>query len=97
MPVLTSEQEIAIIHAAKPLQADERTPFMAALTAWLNDRAEVGDGELSRQLGSFSSRPRSSAPTAALMPIRVAGGDSCGFELKIARAGGTRSTIRPIG
>ena len=50
MPALTSEQEIAIIHAAKPLQADERTAFMAALTAWLNDRAEVGDGELGRTL-----------------------------------------------
>jgi hypothetical protein len=50
MPALTSEQEIAIIHAAKPLQADERTAFMAGLTTWLNGRAEVGDGELGREL-----------------------------------------------
>ena len=47
---LTSEQEVAIIHATKPLQVEERTAFMTALTAWLNDRAEVGDGELSRTL-----------------------------------------------
>jgi hypothetical protein len=37
---------LAVIHAARPLQAGERILFMAALEPLLADRHEVGDGEL---------------------------------------------------
>jgi hypothetical protein len=48
--ILTDEQELAVIHATRPLQANERMTFMNALEALLAGRHEVGDGELFRAL-----------------------------------------------
>ena len=47
---LTEPQSLAVIHATRPLQASERTAFLAALEALFAGRTEVGDGELGRTL-----------------------------------------------
>jgi hypothetical protein len=47
---LTNVQELAVIHATRPLQANERTAFMNALEAHFAGRNDVGDGELHRSL-----------------------------------------------
>jgi len=65
MPVsLTEPQTIAIIHATRPLQPEERSAFLAALTTWLADRADVGDGELGRALRDLQHE-HFKAPSAA--------------------------------
>jgi hypothetical protein len=48
--VLSEMQQLAVIHAAKPLAPIERGAFLTALETWLADRTEIGDGELGRAL-----------------------------------------------
>jgi hypothetical protein len=47
---LTDAQGLAILHAARPLQVEERAAFMAALGRLFAGRTEIGDGELGRML-----------------------------------------------
>ena len=59
---LTDQQQIAIIHATRPLQGQERTAFLASLETLLADRTEIGDGELSRLLSAICRGSTSSPP-----------------------------------
>jgi len=47
---LTDQQELAVIHATRPLKAYEEKAFLAALATYFAGRQEVGDGELGRLL-----------------------------------------------
>jgi hypothetical protein len=47
---LTDVQVQAIIDAARPLQPDERSAFLEALTKRVAGRTTIGDGELCRLL-----------------------------------------------
>ena len=47
---LSEQQVIAVIHATRPLQPNERTAFLTALETLLVDRSDIGDGELFRAL-----------------------------------------------
>jgi hypothetical protein len=49
-PILTDEQQAAVMRACQPLQVPERQAFLASLTQLLRDRSDVGDGELFRML-----------------------------------------------
>jgi hypothetical protein len=48
--ILTEQQLLAIIHAARPLQSNERTAFLAGLEVLFAGRHEIGDGELNCML-----------------------------------------------
>jgi hypothetical protein len=47
---LTDPQQLAVIHATRPLAPTERAAFTNALAAMLAGRHDVGDGELGRML-----------------------------------------------
>jgi Flp pilus assembly protein TadD len=66
---LTDAQELAVIHATRPLQARERAAFLAALEALLAGRNEIRDGELGRALRELQRehfRPPTDAETGML-------------------------------
>ena len=46
----TEPQSLAIIHASRPLQPQDRAKFLDELQGRLIDRSEIGDGELHRVL-----------------------------------------------
>lgn len=62
--VITEQQSLAIINAARPLQPAERTAFTNALAALLAGRHEMGDGELFRALRDLQ-RKHLKPPTKA--------------------------------
>ena len=49
-PRLTDRQQSAVLNAANPLEGCQRDAFMIALALLLNNRSEIGDGELFRIL-----------------------------------------------
>ena len=70
---LTAAQEIAVIHAAHPLQPQERAAFLDELKTRLAGRSEVGDGELYRAFeicngSTLSRRSDGMDLTARLQP-----------------------------
>jgi hypothetical protein len=50
VPRLTEGQQSAVLRAANPLERYQREAFMTALSLLLNNRNEIGDGELFRLL-----------------------------------------------
>ena len=49
-PRLTDRQQSAVLRTANPLERYQREAFMTALSLLLNNRSEIGDGELFRIL-----------------------------------------------
>ena len=63
--ILTDEQELAVIHATRPLQANEN-----ALEALLSGRHEVGDGKLFRALRDLQRKHFRVETTASCCQVR---------------------------
>ena len=53
---LTESQVLAVIHATRPLQPQERVAFTNALETLLAGRHEIGDGELYRNLRELQKK-----------------------------------------
>ena len=53
---LTEPQVIAVIHASRPLQPNERGAFLTALQGLLAGRHDVGDGELGRMIRDLQGK-----------------------------------------
>jgi hypothetical protein len=53
---LTEPQQIAVIHASRPLEPNERTAFLTELTAQLAGHHEIGDGQLAHSLRALQHK-----------------------------------------
>jgi hypothetical protein len=74
MTLTDDAQELAVIHATRPLQAGERAAFLTALKAHFAGRTEIGDGELGRTCSGSTSGRRLTLlrmPDAARSDVRA--------------------------